>query len=286
MSLRLAHGPSEEEINKYSTIDGNELISIAEYSSLKDDIDLASYKHNHDDYEFIIPLKTIPLIFYEKAEYIGEVGFCYPINPYSMHGVESAPKGSSFLSVVIKRDYLDKIKAKFDFANKFFYARFNVGFSLIEYIRTLQKFLRSPVATNDEILNYIYLISAYFINFGLVTSRDDKRPEKKYFPKMKTIALYMYDNYKNPDLTIKDLADMSGYSIAYFTKSFRQFMNDTPINHLNRLRLSEAKSLFYDKSLSIKDIAKMVGYKNETTFTEAFKRINGELPKEFRRKYY
>jgi YesN/AraC family two-component response regulator len=30
----------------------------------------------------------------------------------------------------------------------------------------------------------------------------------------------------------------------------------------------------------------MVGYKNETTFTEAFKRINGELPKDFRKKYY
>lgn len=286
MNLKSTHGPSEEEISKFNSIVSNEVISIAEYSYVNESSELASYRHNHDDYEFILPLKTIPLIFYDRADYIGEVGFCYPINPYSVHGIETVSKNSYFISIAIKREYLDKIKTKFGFANKFFSARFNVGYSLLQYIRNFQKFVNSPIATNDEILNYAYLITAYLINFGMVTTQVDKRPEKKYFPKMKTISLYMYDNYKNPDLTIKDLALISGYSVAYFTKSFKQFMNDTPINHLNRLRLSEAKSLFYEKDLSIKDIAKMVGYKNETTFTEAFKRINGELPKDFRKKYY
>lgn len=286
MNLKSTHGPSEEEISKFNSIVSNEVISIAEYSYVNESSELASYRHNHDDYEFILPLKAIPLIFYDRADYIGEVGFCYPINPYSVHGIETVSKNSYFISIAIKREYLDKIKTKFGFANIFFSARFNVGYSLLQYIRNFQKFVNSPIATNDEILNYAYLITAYLINFGMVTTQVDKRPEKKYFPKMKTISLYMYDNYKNPDLTIKDLALISGYSVAYFTKSFKQFMNDTPINHLNRLRLSEAKSLFYEKDLSIKDIAKMVGYKNETTFTEAFKRINGELPKDFRKKYY
>jgi len=286
MNLRNAHAASEEEINKFSSIDSNEVISIAEYSYVNEASELSSYRHNHDDYEFILPLKTIPLFFYHQADYIGEVGFCYPINPYSSHGIEGVSKNSSFISVVIKREYLDKIKTKFGFANRFFTSKFNVVYSLLQYIRTFQKFVNSPLSTNDEIMNYAYLITAYLINFGMVTNPVDKKPDKKYFPKMKSIALFMYDNYKNPDLTIKDLANISGYSVAYFTKSFKQFMNDTPINHLNRLRLSEAKSLFYEKDLSIKEIAKMVGYKNETTFTEAFKRINGELPKDFRKKYY
>ena len=286
MINRTAHAPTEEELNKFNSVVGNENISIAEYSIRNDKEDLNSFRHNHDDYEFLIPLKTIPLMFYEKADYIGEVGFVYPINPYSRHGIESVSKNSEFYSIVISREYLDKIKTKFGFQNKFFYARFNVGLSLLEYIRTFQRLNNSPLSTPDEILNVTYLITSYLINFGLVTGHTDKRPEKRYFPKMKSIALYMYDNFKNPNLTIKDLANLSGFSVAYFTKSFKQFMNDTPINHLNRLRLSEAKSLFYDKTLSIKQIAKMVGYKNETTFTEAFKRINGDLPKDFRKKYY
>ena len=286
MNIRSAHGPSEEEIGKYSTIDTNEYISIAEYQYIDGKNELAAYRHNHDNYEFIIPIKTIPLVYFDKGDYIGEVGFCYPVNPFNTHGIESVSKNSCFLSIVIKREYLDKIKSKFGFNNKFFHSRFNVGSSLYECIRTFQRLNKSPISTNDEILNYTYLIIAYLVNFGMVSEQKEKRIDKKYFPKMKKIALYMYDNFRDPNLTIKDLADISGYSVAYFTKSFKLFMNDTPVAHLNRLRLSEAKSLFYDKSLSIKQIAKMVGYKNETTFTEAFKRINGELPKDFRKKYY
>ena len=55
--------------------------------------------------------------------------------------------------------------------------------------------------------------------------------------------------------------------------------------HLNKRRISEAKILLNDKYVELKDIAQKVGYKNLSTFTEAFKRIMGMVPSEYRNKY-
>ena len=62
-------------------------------------------------------------------------------------------------------------------------------------------------------------------------------------------------------------------------------MNDTPIMHLNKRRISQAKTLLNNEELSLSDIANKCGYKNLSTFTEAFKRVMGMLPSEYRKKY-
>ena len=102
---------------------------------------------------------------------------------------------------------------------------------------------------------------------------------------MKQILLYIEDNYKDPDFNVAKIAEYSGYSFAYFTKAFKKYMHDTPIMHLNKRRISDAKSLLKDSKLQLIDIAKMVGYKNLSTFTEAFKISMGLLPSEYRNKY-
>jgi AraC family transcriptional regulator of arabinose operon len=89
----------------------------------------------------------------------------------------------------------------------------------------------------------------------------------------------MFENFRDPNLTIAKLADISGYSPAYFSRAFKAYMNDAPIVHLNKLRLSEARALFKNKDLTIGQISEMVGYNNMSTFTEAFKNILGMKPK-------
>ena len=106
------------------------------------------------------------------------------------------------------------------------------------------------------------------------------------FYNIKNIIIYMYDHYKECDLTIEKLASLSGYSTTYFTKAFKAYMNDSPIVHLNKLRISEAKSLMLEnKELKFKDISLMVGYDNLSTFTESFKRVTTLTPNEYKEKY-
>ena len=102
---------------------------------------------------------------------------------------------------------------------------------------------------------------------------------------MRNVLLYIEENYHDPELTIAKIAEYSGYSVAYFTKAFKLYMNDTPIMHLNKRRISESKVLLRNEDLSLGDIAKRCGYKNLSTFTQAFERVMGILPSEYRRKY-
>jgi YesN/AraC family two-component response regulator len=97
---------------------------------------------------------------------------------------------------------------------------------------------------------------------------------------------YMYNNFNNQDLDIAALAEKSGYSLAYFTKAFKAYMGETPIAHLNKLRISEAKSIMLiEHRKTFENIYREVGYKNFSSFTEAFKRISNMSPSEFKKRY-
>ena len=124
------------------------------------------------------------------------------------------------------------------------------------------------------------------VHIGLSDKTDRRRPEKKYAKNIKNIIVYMHDHYKEADLTIEKLAELSGYSVTYFTKAFKAYMADSPIVHLNKLRISEAKSLLVtNPNLKFKDISLMVGFDNLSTFTESFKRVTGLKPKDYKAKY-
>ncbi len=273
MNLKNAHGLDEEELKTYKSIITTDIYSIAEYvpTSKK----MHSFYHNHEAYEFIIPFNTIPLLIYNKANYIGEVGYCYPVNPDVEHGIEYE-LNSHLLSIVVDKDFMEKTKDRLGYHNKYFYTRFLVSRELTQ---TLNEFKTS--LNNNLMIKAIDIL----VNDGLKDGIDNRRPTKNYFKKIKSSILYMSNNYANPNLTIKEIAEMSEYSYTYFTKAFTKYMHDTPVDHLNKLRLSKAKELMKDKNLSFKEIAIRCGFKNASSFTESFKRIIGILPKEYKNKY-
>ena len=285
MNLRTAHGPSPEEISKYRTIDSCRFLSIAEYVS-SGGKELPPFRHTHDCYEFVIPLRTLPLLYYEKANYIGEVGFCYPINPSVDHGTEFDLADTHLFSIAIDKEFLEKIAADLGFKENQFFAHFSIGKSLFESIGKFQQATRNAVRDEVAIESLATSIVTYIVKEGLTQNIDLRRPEKKYAPRIKEIVYYMYRHYPDPNLTIASLAKKSGYSLSHFSRVFKAFMHDSPVVHLNKLRLSEAKRLFFDKSLKIKDIAVMVGYRNASTFTEAFRVAMGMNPLDYRKKYY
>ena len=110
MSTYLAHGATTSEIAKYKRIDGNDVFSLAEYDSEVLEEPMRHFMHMHDEYEFVIPLKTVPLLYYQKANYIGEVGFVYPVNPNVEHGLEFDMASSSVIDITVDRNYMESLK--------------------------------------------------------------------------------------------------------------------------------------------------------------------------------
>lgn len=68
-----------------------------------------------------------------------------------------------------------------------------------------------------------------------------------------------------------------------FRTIFKQIYGDTPYAYIKKYKMNKAAFLIATTDLNISDIALSLGYLNASKFTEAFKDINGVLPKDYKK---
>ena len=107
-----------------------------------------------------------------------------------------------------------------------------------------------------------------------------KSREKKEL--VEGITKYLNENYVQ-DISLYTLSKNMYLSPVYISKIFKEVMGDSPINYLIQIRLSKAKELLEDSKLSIKSIAKMVGYDDPYYFSKLYKKYYGTSPSKARK---
>lgn len=93
---------------------------------------------------------------------------------------------------------------------------------------------------------------------------------------------YMHQNY-NTKISLQDLAAIEHYNVTYYCEWFQKQTGQTPLEYIRKLRLDKAKRMLEDSEYSILQIAQEVGYENQATLTQLFRKYNGISPSEFRR---
>jgi len=88
---------------------------------------------------------------------------------------------------------------------------------------------------------------------------------------------FMTKNYKC-DLSIKEFAHFTGRSLTVFKEEFANVFNETPNRWLIKKRLAEALILMSRKKMIPSDVYLMVGFKNFSHFSKAFKKEYGYPP--------
>ena len=83
-------------------------------------------------------------------------------------------------------------------------------------------------------------------------------------------------------LRIADLAAHCGYGMRRFHQLFVDAFGETPHRYLQRLRLDAAVILLADGRYPLVDIAGMVGFADQSTFTHAFTKRFGVAPGRWR----
>lgn len=94
---------------------------------------------------------------------------------------------------------------------------------------------------------------------------------------------FMRDNFTNPDLMLKTVADYVGFSEKYFSTRFAKECGCTFINYLNDLRIKRAQELLVQTDMKIYEISEAVGYSSVEHFNHMFKKKLCISPKDYRK---
>ena len=97
---------------------------------------------------------------------------------------------------------------------------------------------------------------------------------------------YIHQNYKEKDITIKDIADKSFVSEVYFRKLFREEFGISPQKYIINLRIQNASGLISTGYYSLKEVAYMSGYNDYKYFSVEFKRVMGVSPSDYLYNYH
>jgi AraC-like DNA-binding protein len=82
--------------------------------------------------------------------------------------------------------------------------------------------------------------------------------------------------------TVHELAKVAGMSRSVFARRFKQLVGSAPLDYLLHLRMRVAGNALRSGRGNVSAVALEIGYRSESAFSTAFKRIMGAPPKDFR----
>jgi len=83
-------------------------------------------------------------------------------------------------------------------------------------------------------------------------------------------------------LTVDEIAASAGLSKFHFLREFKRITGYTLIDYLNTIRCDYARSLLEGGQYSVKEVAFLCGFTNNSYFSSVFRRHTGMLPSQIR----
>jgi AraC-like DNA-binding protein len=85
------------------------------------------------------------------------------------------------------------------------------------------------------------------------------------------------------DFGVKEMAALSNMSRAHFSRAYRQLRGHPVRDTLRRMRMSEARRLLAETSMTVTEIAARLNYSSPMAFERMFKGETGQTPSSWRR---
>jgi len=121
-----------------------------------------------------------------------------------------------------------------------------------------------------EMINELY--------FSARKSGTEESGERDFLSAVKE---YIDKNFSS-DITLDELASISGVGREYFCTLFRRKTGMRPFEYIASIRIREAKRLLAYTELPVAEIGKRVGFSDKSYFGHVFKRYAGMPPTAFR----
>lgn len=96
---------------------------------------------------------------------------------------------------------------------------------------------------------------------------------------------WMERHLRHP-IRLADLANDLKISERSVIRRFKQAVGETPVQHLQRLRIESAKRLLETTNLSLDQVCERVGYEDLSSFRRLFKREAGVFPRQYHERFF
>ena len=139
---------------------------------------------------------------------------------------------------------------------------------------TMYQYL-SSLETLDDVK--VWIINIFHSIIDYVEIRDESK--NRY---IEQIQEYVKVHYKD-EIDFENLADTVGISYSHMRKLFRDELNTSITDYINKIRIEKAKLLMKNSDMTLQEIAEKIGYQNIQSFKRFFKKYEGIAPAEFRK---
>ena len=136
-------------------------------------------------------------------------------------------------------------------------------------------------AVYGKLLQLLVLIDRNTIETSDIFSDVKQSKQKEYIDKFVSITDYI-KQHCNEELSLEDIAEMSGFSKYHFSRLFKEFTGTSYYKYLNQKRIEFAEQLLLDPEINITEAAVRSGFNSISAFIRMFKQIKGCTPTEFR----
>ena len=106
--------------------------------------------------------------------------------------------------------------------------------------------------------------------------QSEKRSHHRYL--VEDIKRYLEQHLYDSNLNISMIGEAFRMTPSYLSRLYKEHAGETLLDTINRSRLSEAKRLLVQQSLTVSEIAGRVGYADVSTFMRIFKKFEGMTP--------
>lgn len=122
-----------------------------------------------------------------------------------------------------------------------------------------------------------YTLEAKMLLYDILL-RIERAYDRPRDSKLFSACQYIHEHFTDRDISVEKLAQLSSMSDTYFRRLFAQEQGVTPLQYINRLRLTRAMELLRTDYYSVDQIAEMCGFNNIHYFSYFIKKQTGYSP--------
>ena len=243
---------------------------------------LIEKRHLDNSVLLLLTLSGEGKLFYKSREYALTKGMCMLIDARNIHEYHAVGDGWEFKYLhfwgAMSENYISYIE---DHSEPVFTLSED---ELSQMIRTLDRILDM---TEEAIIRDYPMISRLIYTLIMLwLSHDNNKNsiESMGINAMSEALAYIRRNYMQ-SISTEDIAQAVNLSRSYMSELFKHTFGISPHEYVIQFRLSVARNMLLNTSLSITDVAEKAGFRDIFAFSRIFKREIGISPVQYRHKH-